>query len=67
MVIRPNILEKWVILDWSDEVGLAYMWFNLAASNGQKNARDARDLILKTMTYSQIEKGQEMTRKWHPL
>jgi TPR repeat protein len=40
----------------------AYMWFNLAGASGEKDAIRRRDQIAQTMTPSQIEKGQDLTR-----
>ena len=40
----------------------AYMWLNIAAASGDKKAEDLRDKLARTMTPSQIEKGQDMTR-----
>ncbi len=47
----------------------AYMWFNLAANKGVSRAIEARGLLLKVLTPSQIEEGQRLTREWlaaHP-
>jgi TPR repeat protein len=40
----------------------AYMWWNIAAASGDKDATENRDKISQTMTRSQIEKGQDLTR-----
>ena len=45
---------------------LAHMWFNLAGSNGHKDAAKKRNMMEKKMTPSQIEKAQEMARNWKP-
>ena len=45
---------------------LTYMWWNLAGSNGYKDAVKKRNILQKKMTPSQIEKAQEMARKWKP-
>jgi len=42
------------------------MWFNLSASNGNKDAVITRDVVEEKMTPSQIEKAQEMARNWKP-
>ena len=45
----------------------AYMWFNLAAARAgatQKTAAAARDALAKTMTPTQIESGQTLSREW---
>jgi len=40
----------------------AYMWWNIAAASGNKGATENREKLAQTMTPSQIEKGQDMTR-----
>jgi TPR repeat protein len=45
---------------------LAYMWFNLAAAQGQKGAKSARDEIAKRMTSEQVEEAQKLAREWKP-
>ena len=51
----------------------AYMWFNLAAAQGQErlgeNAPSAKDLLEEEMTRAQIAEGQRLSREWleaHP-
>ena len=41
----------------------AYMWWNIAASQGIKNASENRDIVEKKMTPSQIEKAQDLARE----
>lgn len=44
---------------------LAYKWFNLAAtSNGDTKAAYQRDRLALHMTASQIDKAQDLSRKW---
>ena len=43
---------------------LAHMWWNIAASSGDKDATKNRDLVAKQMSPSQIEKAQDMAREW---
>ena len=45
---------------------LAHMWWNIAGSNGYKNAVENRNTVEKKMTKQQIEKAQEMARNWKP-
>jgi uncharacterized protein len=45
---------------------LAHMWWNLAGSNGNKNAVENRNIVEKKMSKQQIEKAQEMARNWKP-
>ena len=42
---------------------MAHMWWNLAASQGDENARKYRDIIEKKMFPSQIEKAQDLARE----
>jgi len=42
----------------------AYMWINLAATTGDQRAIDARGIIAKDMTPSQIEEAQKLTQEW---
>jgi len=42
------------------------MWFNVAASNGNKDAVKNRNMLVEQMTPQQIEKAQEMARNWKP-
>ena len=44
----------------------AQMWFNLAASQGQKDVRGAREEISKEMTAEQTAKAQRLAREWKP-
>jgi hypothetical protein len=39
------------------------MWFNIAASSGNKIASKKRDIIAKQMTPSQLEKAQDLARE----
>jgi uncharacterized protein len=41
----------------------AHMWFNIAASSGDKDASKGRDITAKEMTASQIAKAQELARE----
>ena len=43
---------------------LANVWWNIAASSGDKNATTNRDIVAKQMSPSQIEKAQDMAREW---
>ena len=50
----------------------AYAWFNVAATNGSKEAAEYRDEIKKVMTSEQIAEGQKRSREimesiiWNP-
>jgi len=42
----------------------AHGWFNLAASQGNKTARENRDSIAKRMTPGQIAEAQALASQW---
>ena len=42
----------------------AHMLFNLAAAQGNEKAREARDIVAKEMTDSQIVEAQRWAREW---
>ena len=41
----------------------AYMWFNFAAKNGNRDGSKARDIIASQMTRAEITKAQNMVRE----
>jgi len=41
----------------------AHMWWNIAASNGNENGGELRDLVAKEMTSSQIQEAQRLARE----
>tara|TARA_B100000767_G_scaffold248377_1_gene249237 strand:- start:151 stop:465 length:315 start_codon:yes stop_codon:yes gene_type:complete len=43
---------------------LAYMWYYIAASSGNRAAIEWRDKIANKMDLSQLNKAQEMARHW---
>ena len=45
---------------------LAHMWFDVAATQGDETAIEARDLITEKMTPDQIAEAQELAREWKP-
>ena len=45
---------------------LAYMWYNIAGSNGYKDAVTNRNIIEKRMTKQQIVEAQRLARNWKP-
>ena len=42
----------------------AYMWANLAASNGIKDASKLRDIFEQKMTPTQISEAQKLEGEW---
>jgi hypothetical protein len=51
---------------FSQDYVLAHMWWNIAGSNGYKDAIEYKNIIEKKMSPHQIEKAQEMARNWKP-
>jgi TPR repeat protein len=41
----------------------AHMWFNIAASSGNKGASENRDIVAERMTPSQIQEAQTLARE----
>jgi hypothetical protein len=46
---------------------LAHMWFNLAAAQGNEDARQNRDSVAKVMTPDQVAEAQRLARQWKPV
>jgi TPR repeat protein len=46
---------------------LAHMWFNLAAAQGNEDARQNRDSVAKLMTPDQVAEAQRLARQWKPV
>jgi TPR repeat protein len=47
----------------------AHMWLNLAAANGDENAKENRDIAAGLMTSEEIAEAQKLAREWmaaHP-
>jgi hypothetical protein len=42
------------------------MWWNLAAAQGNEDARKNRDLAARRMTPDQLAEAQRMAREWKP-
>ncbi len=42
----------------------AHKWFNLAATQGDKEAEKYRDFVAKKMTPADISKAQKLARQW---
>ena len=52
-----------------EDVVVAYMWYNLAAAQGNEGARDGKERIVRRMTRGQITEAQRLSREWiaaHP-
>jgi uncharacterized protein len=44
----------------------AYMWFSLAAAQGDKEARASLNGIERKLTAGQLEQAQRLAREWKP-
>ena len=44
----------------------AYMWFNLAAAQGEQKAARFLDMAAQRMTPAQIAEAQRLARDWKP-
>ena len=42
----------------------AYVWFDLAATAGDKDAGEKRDILAGTMTSQQIGAAQKLAQEW---
>jgi TPR repeat protein len=45
---------------------LAHMWSNLAAAQGDENAKNNRNLLEQHMSPDQIAEAQRLAREWKP-
>ena len=46
---------------------LAYMWFSLAAAQGNEEAAKNRDKVARNMTSAQIAEAQKLASEWRSL
>ena len=44
----------------------AYKWFNLAAAQGNADAKSGKAIIEKEMTREQIAEAQKLSAEWKP-
>ena len=44
----------------------AHLWYNLAAAQGNDNARKNREIVAQNMTPVLIVEAQKLARKWSP-
>jgi TPR repeat protein len=49
--------------DSKDDI-VAYMWCNLAAAQGNVEARELKNTLAGRMTREQIAEAQKMSREW---
>lgn len=50
----------------TQDLVLAYMWFDLSAAKHTPAALESRDFVAKLMTAGQIAKAQRLAREWKP-
>ncbi|MDA9260602.1 hypothetical protein N9P58_01920 [Puniceicoccaceae bacterium] len=43
---------------------IAYMWFNLAASQDYEDAKENKGMLSEKMTREQIAEAQKLSREW---
>jgi uncharacterized protein len=44
----------------------AHMWYNLSAAQGEKQASEFRDALVKRMTPAQVAEAQKLAQEWKP-
>jgi hypothetical protein len=42
------------------------MWLSLSAAQGDRDAAETRDRVMKLMTPAQIAEAQKLAREWKP-
>ncbi len=47
-----------------EDIVFAYMWWNLAAAQGDEVAQENKDIIEQQMTRAQIAEAQRLSREW---
>ena len=45
----------------------AYKWLNLAAAQGNENAKTGKGFVEKEMTREQIAEAQRLSTEWKPV
>jgi len=43
---------------------MAYMWWNLAAAQGDEGAKRNKGILSERMTREQIDEAQKLSREW---
>ena len=61
-----GLMYRFHVAGLPQDVVIAYMLWNLAATGGNANAIEQRAALSKQMTPEQIEEGQALSRRWHP-
>jgi TPR repeat protein len=61
-----GLMYRYHVAGMPQDVVIAYMLWNLAAANGNRNATEQRASVARQMTQEQIEEAQAMSRVWRP-
>ncbi|WP_020654618.1 tetratricopeptide repeat protein [Massilia niastensis] len=61
-----GLMYRYHVAGLPQDMVLAYMLWNLAAANGNRNALEQRAAISRQMTQEQIEEAQALSRLWRP-
>jgi len=61
-----GLMYRYHVAGVPQDMVLAYMLWNLAATSGHANAIAQRAAIVRKMTAEQIEEGQALSRTWRP-
>ena len=62
--IAQSLLGNMYALGWGvrRDLGLAYMWLNIASANGEEAARERLDNLEDDMTRAEISRATELAR-----
>ena len=61
-----GLMYRYKVAGVRQDMVIAYMLWNLAAANGNKNAAEQRAAVSRQMTQEQIEEAQALSRTWKP-
>jgi TPR repeat protein len=61
-----GLMYRYHVAGMPQDMVIAYMLWNLAAANGNRNATEQRAIIARQMTQDQIEEAQALSRNWKP-
>ena len=61
-----GLMYRYHVAGMPQDMVLAYMLWNLAATSGHANAAQQRAAIVEKMTAEQIDEGQALSRVWRP-
>lgn len=61
-----GLMYRYHVAGMPQDMVIAYMLWNLASANGNRNATEQRAIIARQMTQDQIEEAQSLSRNWKP-